>query len=376
MHPWEKIMTYRFWFLLVFLALSVPGVVQAEEKKFRIFVVNSYHKEYLSEQEKNAGFCAGMLDFKFLDTPEEAKELEDKDFFETGKIVLQKAWLDSKRKSTKSEMQASAIRILDEIKAFHPDLIIVGDDNASKYVGSQYIDSDIPVAFRGIAGSPMKYGFVDSIERPGHNITGVLKLGYPGETLHYFVQLVPTVKTIAILADDSETSRAKAKQIYQFQESGQSPVIVTDSVLTDSFEEWQAAALKLQDKVDAFFVLNHNTLKDAAGASVDPFKVMEWYLHNIKKPECTWEKQFVQEGALMAVDQSAFKQGYEVARLAHMILHEEKKPSDIPCVSPTRGPIIVNRERAQMLNVDLSDKNFIEAYEEKALALEKAESDK
>jgi ABC-type uncharacterized transport system substrate-binding protein len=363
----------RYIILILLLLISLSSVSSAQQKKWRIFVVNSYHKEYLSEQEKNEGFYAALLDFKFLENKAQIEELSDKDFIETDNVVIKRDWMDSKRKSSKREMEESATQILKDISAFKPDLIMVGDDNACFYIGSQYIDSTIPVVFRGIAGSPMKYGFVDSIEHPGHNITGVMKLGFPSETLNYFVKLIPAAKTFAILADASETSRAKAKQIYLFLESGKSPLKLVDSVSTNSYQEWQASALKLQDKVDAFYVLNHNTLKDPTGASIDPLAAMKWYLGNIKKPECTWEKQFVQEGALMTVDQSAYKQGYEIVRLASMILHDKKNPADIPCINPGRGPVIVNRQRAQMLGIDLSDKKFIEQYVDKALALEPAQ---
>lgn len=131
------------------------------------------------------------------------------------------------------------------------------------------------------------------------------------------------------------------------------------------------SSLRLQNKVDAFFVVNHNTLKDEQGNPVDQLKAGAWYLRNIKKPECSPEKQFVQEGMLLVVDDSGFKQGYEAVRMAHMILREKKEPKDITVIAPTRGAIIVNRQRAQMLGINLSGKDFIEEYIDKALALEK-----
>ncbi len=354
---------------LVILAL-IPNAY-AQPKILRIFVVNSYHREYLWEQEANEGFCAAMLDFKFLDTKEQAQEYTQNDYVETDKVILKKAWMDTKRKSSESEMQQSAVDILSQIKSFNPDLIILGDDNASNYIGNQYIDTNIPVIFRGIVGTPMKYGLGDSVDHPGHNITGVLKPGYPRENLEYFTKLLPQVKTFAVLSDDSETGRAKAKEVIQLQENGKLPLVLVETVLTNSYAEWQAAALRLQDKADAFLILNHNTLKDETGVSVDPLKAASWYLQNIKKPEMSWEKQFVNEGFLMTVDDSAFKQGYEVVRLADMVIHKNKNPGDIPCVVPSRGKIIVNRQRAQMLGIDLSDKHFIEEYIDKEAALEK-----
>jgi len=355
----------------LYILFSLVPAAHAGQKKLKIFVVSSYHKEYLWEQEANEGFCAGMLDFKFLDSREQADEYTLNDQVETDKIIIKKSWLDSKRKSSRSEIEKSALAILSRINAFGPDLIVLGDDNASNFVGSQYIDSAIPVVFRGIVGTPVKYGLADSIEHPGHNVTGVLKLGYPKETIKYFLKLVPSARTFAILADGSETSRAKVKEIIQFEETGKSPLKLVETVMTNSYTDWQNAALRLQGKVDAFFIINHNTIKGDDGRTLDPFKVIAWYLQNIKKPEMTWEKQFVQEGLLMTVDDSAFKQGYEVVRMADMVIHQKKNPEGIPCILPSRGKIMVNRQRAKMLGFDLSGKEFIEEYEDKSLALEK-----
>ena len=54
-----------------------------------------------------------------------------------------------------------------EIEQFKPNLILLGDDNAANYVGNQYIDTNIPVVFWGINGLPLKYGLLDSLEKPG-----------------------------------------------------------------------------------------------------------------------------------------------------------------------------------------------------------------
>ena len=363
----------KLWVIFIFLFFisSFISLSWGQEKKLRIFVVNSYHKEYVWEQHANEGFCAGLLTYKFLDTQNQADTYTNNDYVETDKVVIKKAWLDSKRQSAKSKIEHNAAIILAQINEFKPDLIILGDDNASNYIGTQFIDSNIPVLFRGIIGTPVKYGLADSIEHPGHNVTGVLKPGYPLYTIQSFAKLVPSAKTFAILADNSETSRGKAKEVIQYEESGNSPLKLIDTVFASTFAEWQAAALRLQNKVDAFLVVNHNTLKDENDVSVDPLKVTSWYLQNINKPDMTWEKQMLVEGYLITADDSAYNQGYGVVQLANLVIHQKKNPGDIACVTPPRGKIMVNRQVAHMLGIDLSDKSFIEEVVDKASALEK-----
>ena len=54
--------------------------------------------------------------------------------------------------------------------------------------------------FWGVNGRPMKYGLLDSMDRPGHNVTGVWQSGYHKESLELLSQLVPNLKTYAIVA--------------------------------------------------------------------------------------------------------------------------------------------------------------------------------
>ncbi|MBF0504164.1 MAG: hypothetical protein HQL14_03580 [Candidatus Omnitrophica bacterium] len=357
--------------VVLFFLMGLLPQTYGDSQKLRIFVVNSYHREYVWEQEVNEGFCAAMLDFKFLDSKDQADIYTSLDFVETDHIVLKKVWMDSKRKNIKNDLKEATREILKQINEFKPDLIVVGDDNASNYIGSNFVDTKTPVVFRGIIESPVKYGLADSLEHPGHNITGILKPGYPQDTIENFSKLVPQAKTFAILADNSETSKGKIRGVVRYEETGKSPLKLTEIVYANSFSEWQDAALRLQKSVDAFLIVNHNTLKDETGASADPLKVTAWYLQNIKKPDMTWERQMLKEGYLLAADDSAYKQGYEVVRLADMVIHQKKSPADIPCLIPQRGKILANRQRAQMLGIDVSDKNFIEGFEEKASALEK-----
>lgn len=357
--------------VLLLLGFFFSSLSYGDAKKTRIFVVSSYNSEYLWSQDTHAGVCAGLLDFKFLDNKAQTAEFTQNDFVETEKAVVKKAWMDTKRKSSKNEMAQATAKIVEAIKEFKPDLILLGDDNAANYIGNQFIDTDISVVFWGINGLPLKYGLLDSLERPGHNVTGVYQAGYLKECVEYLKKLCPNIKTFAVLSDDSETGRSKAKELESLVAKGKLPLKLVATVITNLRSEWQAKASSLQDKVDAFFVLNHNTLKDEQGNPVDQLEAGAWYLRNIKKPDCGHEKQFVQEGLLLVVDDSGFKQGYEAVKMAHLILHEKKKPANIPVIAPERGAIMVNRQRAEMLGIDLADKGFIEEYVDKALALEK-----
>jgi ABC-type uncharacterized transport system substrate-binding protein len=57
--------------------------------------------------------------------------------------------------------------------------------------------------------------------------------------------------------------------------------------------------------------------------------------------------------------------------MAHMILNKGMNPADMTVRAPERGPVIVNRQRASMLGVDIADSAFVEEFIDYALALKK-----
>lgn len=359
------------------IGLSITSLCYAEfsnnNEKKKILVISSYHREYLWSKDTNAGLCAAMLKYGYFENEDQINDYTKMDSVETSKAIVSKLWMDTKRKSDRHEISKTLVKIIDQVKRFNPDLIMLGDDNAVKYVGSHFIDTGIPVVFWGVNGNPLKYDLIDSLAKPGHNITGIYQAGYLKECVINLKKLVPSIKRFAILSDDSPSGRAKTKELISLGEEGKLPIEIIDAVTTNSFSEWKAMALSLNRKVDAFFILNHNTLKDKEQKSVDQLEIGAWYLRNIKKPDASHEKQFVIEGILSCVDDSGFKQGYEAVKIVDQILEEGKKPADIPVYAPEKGPFIVNRERAKDLGImHLIDNNpLIEAHIDESLALKK-----
>lgn len=354
---------------ILVLWLAAPAVSKVE--KARIFIVSSYHRDYLWSRDTQEGVCAGLVEFGLLDNREQAATFTETDAIESSSAIVKKTWMDTKRKNSRSDIVAAVNRIMGEISEFSPQLVLLGDDNAANYIGTQLIDTDVAVVFWGVNGLPLKYGLLDSLERPGHNVTGVYQAGYLKECLEFLQKVVPGVKTFAVLSDDSETGRSKAKELENLHRSGELPLALVESIMTNDLAEWKSKALQWQSQVDAFFVLNHNSLKNAAGEPVDQLEIGAWYLHNITKPECAQEKQFAQEGMLCVCDDSGYNQGYEAVKLACRILKHAERPGDIPVRAPQRGPLIVNRQRAGMLGVAITNDTGTEEYVDECLALER-----
>ena len=363
----------RSLFVLLFVALLPAAAASASvvEAQKRIFVVSSYHKDYLWSRSTQQGLNQALLDYGYLESREQAEAFTRDDRVESSKVVLQKAWMDTKRKNSAADIAEATMRIMKAINAFKPDLVLLGDDNAANYIGNQLLDSETPVVFWGINGLPLKYGLVESMDAPGHNVTGVWQAGYHAESVKFLKRLVPGAKTFAILACDSVTSRPNVKQIQALAQRGELPLELVEVVMTNSFSEFKERALELAERVDAFFILNHDTFRDDDGNHIDMLTVGRWYLENIKKPEASHEDQFVREGMLLTANDSGFNQSYKAFEMAYDILEQGLNPSRMRTVTPSRGPLMVNRRRAEALGIDLSDQmDVIDEIVEEAIALQ------
>ncbi len=352
---------------LVFCLASHGIDVYAENPgKTRLLVVDSYHKGYNWSNDTNEGFCEAMLKYGYFDNDDDIEEFNRRDYVETSQAVVKKLWMDSKRRKKNPEISDMTDSITWAAEEFKPDLIFLGDDNAAKHIGNRFLDSEIPIVLWGINDTPLKYGLINSIEKPGHNVTGVYQSGYYAEGIRLLKTMVPNVKTFAVLTDDSPTGRVMLEKLNRLARNGDLPIELLGAVSVDTFEEWKRRSLEMQRMVGAFFIAQYNALHDETGKYVSNDEVAEWYLENINIPEVAVAGQFVRQGLLCAADDAGFNQGFDAVVIANDILTNGADPATYRPVTPKRGALTVNRQRAEMLGINISDDMGIEEYVERA----------
>ena len=174
------------------------------------------------------------------------------------------------------------------------------------------------------------------------------------------------------MACDSESSRPNIKMIEQLAQRGVLPLKLVDTVATNALEEFRGRSLELSRRVDAFFLLNHDTLRDRNGNHANFLSVGKWYLQNIRIPEASHEDQFVREGMLLTANDSGFNQGFMAVDMARLILENGVSPARMAVRTPDRGPYMVNRQRARALGIRLEEHMYlIDEIVERSIALER-----
>jgi putative ABC transport system substrate-binding protein len=87
-----------------------------------------------------------------------------------------------------------------QLVSLKPDVILVGGPSVVKAV--QHANPDIPIVFAGVS-DPIGLGFVESLSRPGGNVTGftLLEISVAGKLLEALKELVPDLARAALLTN-------------------------------------------------------------------------------------------------------------------------------------------------------------------------------
>ena len=299
---------------------AASGAV-AEKPRPKVLLIQSYHAEYEWCAGINRGVRRALAP---LDTQ------------------LEVLYMDTKRHPQEEMKQKAGQAARDLIDRWQPDVIIAADDNAQKYVTSHYVGREKPrIVFCGVNAELPAYGF------PAPNVTGVLERPHFAQSVAYLRKLVPAVKMIAIVSDDTETSDGAIACMRKEKTDCQIVSIARPS----TFDEWQREITRCQDQADAIAIFNYHTVKDpTTGTVMEPKTVMGWTAANSRIPILGFQIFTVDDGALCGYLESAVEQGYKAGLMAVEILNG-KSAGDIPILTALDGQSMLNLRAAEQLKI-------------------------
>ena len=251
---------------------------------------------------------------------------------------------------TPEQMQTQASRILADIRARRPDLVLTTDDDALKWVGLKL--DKVPVVFSGVNGNPVRYlssDKIDSLEKPGHNLTDVYQTTYYRQSLLLVKKLVPSARTFAIITDKTTTGKTLLESLKTI-DSASLPLQWKDSFVSDQFSQWEEKIKDWQHQVDAVFVLSANAVLDRQGERMTMNQAIEWIADHSALPDTACWTEQVQDGILVSATDDGAQQGRFSAALALKIL-EGAAPGDLPVSTPPNGVPALNLERSKKLSI-------------------------
>jgi putative ABC transport system substrate-binding protein len=206
----------------------------------------------------------------------------------------------------------------------------------------------IPIVMTNLGSNPVAFGLVDSLARPGGNVTGTANLGVllTGKRVELLKQLLPALARLAMFQDavGGGPSAANAGDFAEAQPVARTLGIQLHVLPMGSANDLEAAfeaAIRAHAEAllmpgSTFFQLNRTRIIELAAQ------------HHL--PAMYGQRQWAEEGGLMAYapDQAATYRN--VATFVSKIL-KGAKPADLPVEQPNTFELVVNLKTAQALGI-------------------------
>jgi ABC-type uncharacterized transport system substrate-binding protein len=230
-----------------------------------------------------------------------------------------------------------------ELAALAPDVILA--HGASTVRPLLQITRTVPIV-SPVFGDPVGAGFVDSLARPGGNITGFMSFEYGTAVkwLELLKEIVPSVKRGAVLRDSTQGSGTSQFAAMQ---------AVAPSLKVEVNPINMRDAGEIERDLAAFARSPDGGLIVTAGAPA--FRHRELIVKlavRYKLPAVYYQRSFVAAGGLASYGPDFADQYRRAAGYVDRILKGEK-PADLPVQAPTKYELVINLKTAKALGLTI-----------------------
>ena len=263
------------------------------------------------------------------------KSLRDLGYVEGQNIAIEYRYADGKRDRL-SDLSADLIRLKVDVILVSGSLAIGALKNATK---------TIPIVMTTVE-DPVAQGFVDSLARPGGNITGLTNLApeLSGKRLELVKETLPKIDRVAVLWDPV----------------GPGPVV--------AFKETQAVAPPMGLQLQSLEIRSPNDFEGAFKAAIAERSgaviVLQSFLTNAHRrrivdlalthrlPGMYTQMEYVEVGGLMSYAPSYTAIYGRAATYVDKIL-KGTKPADLPVEQPMKFELVINLKTAKQIGLTI-----------------------
>lgn len=282
----------------------------------RILLVDSYHASYAWSQAWRSALMTalgGQARFVYVE-------------------------LDSKRQS-RDTLEPRAAQILLQIQRQQPDLVVVADDAALRFVGSRLAGTPTPVVYLGINQNPRHY-----LHGTAANVTGVLERPLIRRNIKLMQQMLPRMQRVLLLFDNDLTSEVMLEELFGNQRSLFDGNVQIDFVRAIDYADWQRHIRQAGQQYQAIWLGLYQTLRDESGSVVPDGEVMAWTVANSTPPLFAfWDFAVGQGKAAGGLVLSGSDQGRLAAGLVQQILFQRRQPGSLFPLNGGSGQLLFSR---------------------------------
>jgi putative ABC transport system substrate-binding protein len=259
-------------------------------------------------------------------------------YVEGQNIAIESRYAEGKR-DRYSELAAELVRLKVDI------IVVVG--GAMTVRAAKNATKTIPIVMTGAGRDPVEAGLVESLARPGGNVTGLTNLGTElgGKRLELLKEAVPKVARVAVLYEPA--SPAGVRELKEVL-----PVAARALGLTlrswevrggDGFDRVFAALNK--QRPDGLYV-PEGALMRANGKRIADFALKS------RLPSVYVNRAPVEAGGLMSYGADIAESYQRVAYFVDRIL-KGAKPADLPVEQPMKFELVFNLKTAKQIGLTI-----------------------
>jgi putative tryptophan/tyrosine transport system substrate-binding protein len=234
-------------------------------------------------------------------------------------------------------------RYATELLAFAPDVLLAS--GTLSVAALRHVTHTSPIVFAGVS-DPVGAGLVDTLARPGGNVTGFMIFEYSvsGKWLELLKEIAPRVMRAAVLRDSANP--AGIAQFGAIQAGAQSLGVALRPVdIRDAGE--------IERSIASFARAANGGLIVTPGASVSAHHdLIVMLAARYKLPAVYSSRPMVIGGGLICYGPDIADQFRQAAGYVDRILKGEK-PADLPVQAPTKYELVINMKTARALGLDL-----------------------
>ena len=222
------------------------------------------------------------------------------------------------------------------------DVIVTPGANDTR--AAKNATTTIPIVFLGTVSDPVSLGIVESLARPGGNVTGFTSIGsvLAGKRLALINEVIPKLSRVAVLWNPQNTGSAEVWK--ESQVPAKVLGLQLHSMAVNSADQFESAfkqAVKAQSGAlimtgGGLIATNHKVIVDLATKN--------------RLPTIFNSKAEVANGGLMSYGHDEIEAFLRPAVMVDKIL-KGSKPSDLPVEQPTKFELVINLKTAKQIGV-------------------------
>ena len=241
--------------------------------------------------------------------------------------------------------------LADELVRLKVDVIVT--PGAAEALVAKNANGTIPIVFFG-GGDPVAAGLVDSLARPGGNVTGFTRIGavLAGKRLELLKETVPNLSRVAVLWNPQDPNAAQEWKESQLPARELGLQLHSMEVRRpNDFESVFKEAIKARSTGLAVI--------SSALALSDQKRVADLAIRN-RLPAIYSRGEFVASGGLMSYGSDGAESSRRAAVFVDKIL-KGAKPADLPVEQPTKFEFIVNLKAAKQIGLTIPPNVLVRA---------------